>query len=249
MQLILSHLRRACDTYKLIEDGDKIAVGVSGGKDSLVLLKALKELTRFSPNKFEVIAITIDMFSGKSDFSEISEWCAKNDIPHHIISSDIYSIVFEIRKEKSPCSLCSKLRRGMLCSSAKELGCNKLALGHTADDVVDTFFLSLLYEGRLNTILPKSYMSRSDITLIRPLILTKECDIKSVAKSLPVKKSGCPVDKHTQREYVRKLIHNVKKDIPDASESIFRAITSPERYGLFDKVERTIVDRNKDSDG
>jgi len=235
MQLILSHLRRACEQYNLIDDGDKIAVGVSGGKDSLVLLKTLKMFSKFSPKKFEIIGISVDMFNGKSDFSKISQWCKENEIEYHVINSDIYEIVFEIRKEKSPCSLCSKLRRGILCSEIKKLGCNKLALGHTADDLVDTFFLSLFYEGRISTIKPKSFMSRTGITVIRPLILMDEKDIILEANSLPVIKNLCPEDKYTKREFVRNYINNVNEDIPKAKEMVFSAIINTEKYNLLDK--------------
>ena len=143
MQRILSSLRRACDEYNLIEDGDKIAVGISGGKDSLVLLKAMALFSRFSPKKFTVVGITIDMFDGKSDFTEIKKMCDEINCEYHIVNSQIYDIVFNERKESNPCSLCSKLRRGMLNTKALELGCNKLALGHTADDLTHTFLLSL----------------------------------------------------------------------------------------------------------
>ncbi|MGN0961367.1 MAG: tRNA 2-thiocytidine biosynthesis TtcA family protein [Christensenellales bacterium] len=236
MQRILSHLRRAIDEYKLIEDGDKIAVGVSGGKDSLVLLKALSLYSRFSKEKFEIVAITIDMFSGKSDFSQIAQFCKELGVEYHIVNSDIYQIVFEERKESNPCSLCAKLRRGMLNTTALSLGCNKLALGHSADDVIHTFLLSLIYEGRLSSFLPKTYLDRTGMTVIRPLILTDEKDIISVAKSLPVKKSDCTVDKHTQREYMKDLVKHIQKDIPFAKDRIFSAITHPERYNLFDKA-------------
>lgn len=236
MQRILSHMRRAIDEYNLIEDGDRIAVGVSGGKDSLVLLKALSIYSRFAPYKFEIIAITIDMFGGKSDFSQISQLCEELNIEYHIINSDIYQIVFEERKESNPCSLCAKLRRGMLNTTAIDLKCNKLALGHSSDDVIHTFLLSMFFEGRLSSFLPKLYMDRTGMTVIRPLILTDEKDIKSVAKTLPVKKSECPVDKHTKREYVKELIKDIQKEIPFAKDRIFSAITHPERYNLFDKA-------------
>lgn len=236
MQRILSTLRRACDEYKLIEDGDKIAVGVSGGKDSLVLLKALKMYSRFSKEKFSIVAITIDMFGGKSDFSQIADFCKELDVEYHIINSDIYQIVFEERKESNPCSLCAKLRRGMLNTTALSLGCNKLALGHSSDDVVHTFLLSLIFEGRLSSFLPKLYMDRTGMTVIRPLILTDERDIISVAKTLPVKKSDCTVDKHTKREYMKDILRDIHKEVPFAKDRIFSAITHPERYNLFDKA-------------
>ncbi|MBE5738570.1 MAG: tRNA 2-thiocytidine(32) synthetase TtcA [Clostridiales bacterium] len=236
MQKVLSHLRRAVEEYNLIEDGDKIAVGVSGGKDSLVLLKALANYAIFSPKKFSIVAITIDMFAGKSDFSEIQKLCDEIGCEYHIFPSDIYEIVFVERKESNPCSLCAKLRRGMLNTKAIELGCNKLALGHSADDVIHTFLLSLFYEGRLSTFLPKLYMDRTGMTVIRPLILTDEKYIKSVAKSLPVQKSKCPVDRLTKREYVKDVIKDIQKEIPFVKDRIFSALTHPERYNLFDRA-------------
>ena len=232
MQRVLSFLRRACDQYNLIDDGDKIAVGVSGGKDSLALLKALKDYSRFSPKKFSVVGITIDMFNDNS-FGKIADFCKENDIEYHVVPSNIYEIVFNERKEKNPCSLCSKLRRGMLNTTAIKLGCNKLALGHSADDLVHTFMLSLFYEGRLSTFSPKSYLDRTGITVIRPLTLCDEKYIISASKNLPVTKSKCPVDKHTQREYVKDLLKHIKQEIPFAQDRIFGALTHPERNNLF----------------
>ncbi len=245
MQRILSIMRRACDQYKLIDDGDKIAVGISGGKDSLVLLKALSLYQRFSKQKFTLVAITIDMFDGKSDFGEISKFCESLGCEYHIVESEIYKIVFEGRQESSPCSLCAKMRRGMLNSKALELGCNKLALGHSADDVTHTFMLSLFFEGRLSSFLPKVYMDRTGLTVIRPLVLTEEKFIISQAKHLPVKKSNCPVDKLTKREYVKQLLIDLSADIPTIKEMIFSAISHPERYNLFDKAYGEYVTYNQ----
>ena len=230
-QKILSSLRRAIDSYNLINDGDRIAVGVSGGKDSLVLLEALHNYSKFAPYKFEVVGITIDMF-GDSDFNKIKEFCKENNIEYHIIPSDIYKIVFEERKEKSPCSLCSKLRRGMLNTTAIELKCNKLALGHSMDDAIHTFLLSLCYEGRISTLSPMSYLDRTGITVIRPLFLTDERDIIGASHTLPIVKSKCPVDKLTKREYVKDIIKFIQQEIPFVKERIFGAITSPERVNL-----------------
>ena len=234
MQKVLSFLRRACDQYNLIQNGDKIAVGVSGGKDSLVLLKALKDYSRFSPQKFEIVGITIDMFNDNS-FQNIADFCKKENIEYHVVPSNIYEIVFNERKEKNPCSRCSKLRRGMLNTTAISLGCNKLALGHSADDLTHTFLLSLFYEGRLSTFSPKSYLDRTGITVIRPLILCDEKHIISASKNLPVTPSKCPVDKHTQREYVKDLLKHIKQEIPFAQDRIFSALTHPERNNLIDE--------------
>ena len=239
MQKILSLMRHAIDKYKLINDGDKIAVGISGGKDSLILAKALKQYSKFSKEKFSIVGITIDMFNNGPN-PNIVEFCEKEEIEYHVIPSNIYETVFNIRKEKNPCSLCSKLRRGMLVSAAKEFNCNKLALGHTADDVIHTFFLSMIYEGRLSSFAPLSYLDRTDMYVIRPLILTDEKWIIKEAKNIPVEKSKCPMDKTSKREEVKKLIEELEIKIPISKERIFRAITSPESYNLFDKFEKDI---------
>lgn len=224
-------MRRAIESYNLIQAGDRIAVGVSGGKDSMVLLSALKAYSRFAPTPFEVVGITIDMFNN-GGFDTIKEYCKEHDIEYHVVPSDIYKIVFEERKEKNPCSLCSKLRRGMLNTKAIELNCNKLALGHSADDMVHTFLLSLFYEGRLSTLSPFSYLDRTGITVIRPLILTDERDIISASKKGPIVKSNCPVDKRTKREYTKDVIKMIQKEIPFVKDRIFGAITHPERANL-----------------
>ena len=234
MKKILSLMRRAIADYDLIQDGDKIAVGVSGGKDSLALLLALKQYSIFSKEKFEVVGITIDNYQD-SDFSKIESWAKENNIEYHIVRSDINEIIFNERKEKNPCSLCSKLRRGMLNTKALELGCNKLALGHTYEDIVSTFCLSLIYEGRLSTIIPATYLTRTGMTVIRPLIYVTEKYTKGAGKNLPVFKSNCPADKKTQREFMNDMIKELCKKIPFAKDRIFGAITSPDRYNLYDK--------------
>lgn len=233
MQKILSKLRRAITDYDMIQDGDKIAVGVSGGKDSLVLLAALANYKIFSPQKFELIAISIDLTRGKTDFSKIKQLCQKFNVEYHVVESDIREIIFDERKEKNPCSLCSKMRRGILNSKAIELGCNKIALGHHADDLIETLFLSMFYEGRLSTFQPVSYMDKSKITLIRPLIYEDERTIRGYAKNLPIVYNDCPADKHTRREYIKNVIKNIQKDIPFVKDRIFGAITNPDRTNLF----------------
>ena len=246
-QKILSTVRKAVDGYSLIQEGDKIAVAVSGGKDSLVMLEALHNYTKFAPYKFEIVAITIDAFYN-SNFEKIAEYCKERNIEYHIVPSDIYKIVFEERKEKSPCSLCSKLRRGMLNSTAIELGCNKLALGHSMDDVIHTFLLSLCYEGRINTIPPSSYLDRTGITVIRPLYLTDERDIIAASHHLPILKSKCPVDKLTKREYTKDIIKFVQQEIPEIKERMFTAITNPDRVNLPPQIKNTRYDKNKKND-
>lgn len=233
MRKILSSVRCACDKYNLIEKNDRIAVGISGGKDSLVLLKALQLYQKFSKNNYKIVAITIDVFNRPNNFEKIKIFCEEQEIEYHIIPSNIYDIVFVDRKEKSPCSLCSKLRRGMLNTVAINFNCNKIALGHSADDMLQTFFLSMFYEGRLSTFKPKTYLSRTDITIIRPLILTEEKDIIKASKNLPILQSDCPINKHTEREHMKNILNTISSEIPSAKNRLFDAITNPQRYNLF----------------
>lgn len=235
MQKILSGMRRACTDLSLILDGDSIAVGVSGGKDSMALLAALAAYRRFSPQKFSLTAVTVDMGLG-ADYAQIREYCTGIDVPYVIENTDIGDVIFNVRKEKSPCSLCSKMRRGALASVMTRLNCNKLALGHHADDLAETFLLSLFYEGRLSTFAPKAYMSRSGVTVIRPLIYISEADVSALARdiNLPVVKNPCPADKHTRREYVKNLIKSINHDIPIAKERMISALIHPERNNLWE---------------
>lgn len=241
-QKMLSVMRKGITKYKLIKDGDKIAVGVSGGKDSVTLLKLLAEYKRFSPEKFDLIAITIDLnFSDSpTDFSPIEQLCKSLNVEYFIEKTEIGTVVFDIRKETNPCALCSKMRKGALNNLAKEKGCNKIALGHHADDLTDTMMLSLLYEGRLSTFAPKSYLDKMDLTLIRPMIMMRELEVSSYAKTLPVVKSCCPANKKTKREYVKSLISDIGKEIPNVRDMLFTALTHPERYNLFDKFEKDV---------
>ena len=228
MRRILSHVRAAVDDYKMIEDGDRIAVGISGGKDSLMLLKALCELRRFYPAKFEIIALTLDMRFGNEvgDFSRIREFCRENDVEYVIKSTDLYEIIFNIRKEKSPCSLCARMRRGILHDTAKELGCNKIALGHHLDDAAETFMMNLLIESRVGCFAPVTYLSRRDITMIRPLIYVREREVERVAErlSLPVVESKCPANENTKREDAKNLLKSLSEEYGDVPEKIVGAI-------------------------
>ena len=239
-QQMLSGLRKAITTYKLIKDGDKIAVGLSGGKDSLTLLKLLAEYKKFSPEKFELIAITIDLSfaNQKKDFSELKDFCKSLGVEYYIEPTEIGTIVFDVRKEQSPCALCAKMRRGALNSKAKELGFNKVALGHHADDLIETMLLSLFYEGRLSTFAPKTYLDRTDITIIRPMMFLEESSVIAYSKDLPVFESCCPANDKTKREYVKNVIKTISKDVPNIREMMFTALTHPERYNLFDKFEK-----------
>ena len=241
-QKMLSVMRKGITKYNMIKDGDKIAVGVSGGKDSVTLLKLLAEYRRFSPERFDLVAITVDLsFSERdADFSPIKKLCDELSVEYLIEKTDIGKIVFDVRKETNPCALCSKMRKGALNSLAKEKGCNKIALGHHADDMIDTFLLSLFYEGRLSTFAPKSYLDKMDLTLIRPMIMIRESDVKTYSKNLPIVDSCCPANKFTKREYVKSVVKDIAKEIPNVREIMFTAITHPERYNLFDRFESEI---------
>ena len=233
MQKIQGKVRKALEQYKMIEDGDKIAIGLSGGKDSLTLLKAMAALRRYYDKQFDLVAITVDMHNGESDFSQITEFCNSLGVEHVIVPSQIYDILFEIRKEKNPCSLCARLRRAILAETAKSLGCNKVALGHHANDLVETFFLSLFYESRLSTFLPVTHLDRTDILIIRPMILVWEKEIISNSRDFPVFYNDCPADKNTQREFIKGLLQSIAPNIHQVHEHILSAITHPERNHLF----------------
>lgn len=226
MQKMLSHLRRCVDEYRMIQAGDRIAVGVSGGKDSLVLLRTLAELRRFYPVPFEVVAITLDMGYEGADFSPIAKLCEEIEVEYIVKPTNIKEVVFDIRNEKNPCALCAKLRRGSLNDAAKENGCNKVALGHHFDDAVETFMLSLFYEGRLSCFLPVTYLDRTDLYVIRPMLYMTEREVINFAKrqELPVCKSGCPVDKETKREDIKNLIRTLEHDYHDLRQHIFGAM-------------------------
>ena len=226
MQKMLSHLRRCVDEYRMIQAGDRIAIGVSGGKDSLVLLRTLAELRRFYPVPFEVVAITLDMGYENADFSPIAKMCEEIGVEYIVKPTNIKEVVFDIRNEKNPCALCAKLRRGSLNDAAKENGCNKVALGHHFDDAVETFMLSLFYEGRLSCFLPVTYLDRTDLHVIRPMLYMTEREVINFAnrQNLPICKSGCPVDKETKREDIKQLIRTLEHDYHDLREHIFGAM-------------------------
>ncbi|MBQ9161870.1 MAG: tRNA 2-thiocytidine(32) synthetase TtcA [Clostridia bacterium] len=235
---ILSYTRRAVDDYKMINEGDKIAVGVSAGKDSLTLLCALAALKRFYPAKFELEAITVDMgFEGGADFSGIARLCSELDVPYTVVPSDIAKIVFDIRKEPNPCSLCAKLRRGALNNAAKERGCTTVALGHHWDDAVETFMLNLFFEGRIGCFSPVTYLSRVDLTVIRPMIYMPEKTVSAFARQaeLPVIKSSCPADKSTEREQIKALLQEYEHRDPryrGLRNRIFNAMQKAEIDGF-----------------
>lgn len=237
MRRILSRTRAAVDDYKMIQPGDKIAVGVSGGKDSLMLLKALCELKRFYSAEFTVVAITLDMrFENKDgDFSAVKEMCDQYGVEYVVKPTDLYEIIFNIRKESNPCALCSRMRRGILHDTAKELGCNKIALGHHLDDAAETFMMNLLIESRVGCFAPVTYLSRRDITMIRPLVYVREREVTAAAErlNLPVVESKCPANEHTKREDVKILLQELSKQYGDVPEKIVGAMQrgSIDRWG------------------
>lgn len=226
MQKILGYMRKAIDEYNMIEDGDKIAVALSGGKDSFTLLLGLKNLQRFYPKKFDIIGVTINPGFEFFDSSLIKDFCDKLDVPFFEEHSHAQEIVFEIRKEKNPCSLCANLRRGALNTVAKREGCNKIALGHNEEDVLETFLLNLFYAGSIGTFSPKSYMNKSEITLIRPLIYAPEKYIQNFVKrnNIEVMSKACPMDGNSKREDMKKLIQSFYKDLPHIRSNLYGAI-------------------------
>ena len=225
MQKMIGLVRRCVEDYNMIASGDRIGVGVSGGKDSMALLVFLAELQKYNHNPFSIEAITIDMGLGM-DFSEIEKLCDNLQVPYHLIKTEIGPIIFDHRKEKNPCSMCSKMRRGALNQALLDLGLNKLALGHHYDDAVETFMMSLIYEGRISCFQPVTDLDRTGIVQIRPMLYLHERTIDSFVerKGLPVMQNRCPVDKYTKREEIKQLIYNLSATYPDLKERIFGAM-------------------------
>lgn len=226
LQRVLSEVRKAVDDYRMIAEGDKIAFGISGGKDSLTLLYALSSLRRFYPHPFELVAVTVDLGFANLDLSEIKKLCEKLEVPYTVVKTQIGQIVFEQRQENNPCALCAKMRKGALNEAMKQLGCNKIAYAHHMDDVVETMMLSLLYEGRFHTFSPVTYLDDTGLTVIRPLIYMKEADVIGFVRKyeVPVVKSPCPADGHTKREYVKQLLKQLNTENPGVKQRMFTAI-------------------------
>lgn len=235
LQKLLSLTRKAVDEFQLIDPGDKIAVGVSGGKDSLAMLYALHGLMRFYPNPFTIEVITVDLGHPGFHPEKIRELCDTLGVPFTLVKTEIAPIIFQERKESNPCSLCAKMRKGALNTAAKELGCNKVAYAHHKDDVVETMLLSLIYEGRFHTFSPKTYLDRMDLTVIRPLLFVDEADVIGFKNKyqLPVEKSPCPVDGYTKRQYAKELLHDIAKENPGTKERMFRAILNSTINGWY----------------
>lgn len=237
LQRLLSLTRQAVDDYALIDSGDKIAVGISGGKDSLTLLYALHGLKRFYPNEFELSAITVDLGFENFDLSPVRSLCSELSVPFTVVPTDIGKILFETRKESNPCALCAKMRKGALNETAKQMGCNKIAYAHHRDDLIETMLLSLIYEGRFYAFSPKTFLDRTELTVIRPMIYVSEADVIGFKNrfSLPVCKNPCPVDGKTKREYVKQLTKQLNLQAPGVKERLFHAITERNIEGWPDK--------------
>ena len=232
MQHILGLVRRCVEDYHMIEAGETVAVGVSGGKDSLLTLTALAQLRKFYPKPFRVEAITLETGMPGMDFAPVADYCEGLNVPYTRISVPVYDIVFQERKEKNPCSLCAKLRRGSLHTALTERGIHKIALGHHYDDAVETLLMNLLFEGRIGCFQPVTYLDRTDMTQIRPLLYCQEADIRRMAErlSLPVVKNTCPMDGHSRRQEVKELIADLERRYPGLKKKLFGAV---QRYPLY----------------
>ena len=226
LQKLLSYTRRAVDDYHMIEDGDVIAVGISGGKDSLALLYALHGLKRFYPKKFQLHAISVHLGFPDLHLEPIAQLCKELEVPYTIVPTQIQEIIFEDRQETNPCSLCAKMRKGALNEAALAAGCNKIAYAHHKDDIVETMLLSLIFEGRFHSFSPYTYLDRTHLTVIRPLMYVEEKEIIGFRNkySLPVQKNPCPMDGYSKREYAKELIRRLEKDHEHVKNRMFSAI-------------------------
>lgn len=233
LQQLLSYTRKAVDDYQMIEEGDKIAIGVSGGKDSLTLLYALKGLQRFYPKHFELTAVTVNLGFEGFDLTAVKQLCEELEVPYHVIDTEIADIIFRVRKEAHPCSLCAKMRKGALNTAVKELGCNKVAYAHHRDDIIETMLLSLLFEGRFYAFSPKTFLDRMQLTVIRPMMYVPEVDVIGFRNKyqLPVAKNPCPADGATKREYAKQLVRQLNIDHPGVKDRMFHAIVTGNMEG------------------
>ena len=235
MQMMMSHMRSAMEKYNMVEDGDRIAVGLSGGKDSTAMLVALANMRRFYPKKYELVAISLDpCFGGvQTDFSPLEKLCEELDVEYIIKRTELGKIIFEVRQEKNPCSLCAKMRRGALHDAAKAAGCNKVALGHHMDDAAETFMMNLLNGGYIGCFSPVTYLSRKDIHVIRPMIFCRESEPARIVRrmELPVVKSRCPADGVTERESMKALLTGFEKKYGDIRSKIITALQNKEIDG------------------
>lgn len=239
MKQVLGCIRRADEKYDLIHEGDRICVGVSGGKDSLLLMYGLKLYQLFSKKKYEFCAVMLDLGLVEQDTSGIEAFAREHDIDFEVRKTDIGDVVFNVRKEKNPCAMCAKMRRGALNDIAVSKGCNLVALGHNREDVLETFLLSLFFESRLNTFAPITYLGRTGITVIRPLVFFPEKDAIAAAKrlDLPVLRANCPVAGSTKREDMRILLQDLRKVVPDVETRLMKAIVDTHKYGMWDRMK------------
>ena len=235
MKTVLGCIRKADTDFDMIMPGDRIAVGVSGGKDSLLLLYALSLYRKFSGKDFTLLAITLKMGLEPFDVEPIRALCETIDVPYKVIETEIAHVIFDIRKETNPCALCAKMRRGALNDAAIAEGCNKIALGHHRDDVIETLLMSLIFEGRLHTFHPNTYLSRKKVTVIRPMVYVPEKHVIHMTKvlSLPVVHNPCPADKHTKREEIKELIKSLTKAYPHLKDYMLSALQNTDQYGLW----------------
>jgi tRNA(Ile)-lysidine synthase TilS/MesJ len=226
MKRMLSLTRKAVQDYDMISEGDRVCVGISGGKDSMALLTVLAGLRRFYPKKFELCALSVSTGFEGMDFAPVAEYCKKLDVEYKVIETQIKEIVFDIRNEKNPCALCANLRRGALNDNARKMGCNVVALGHHRDDVIETAFLSLSYEGRFYCFSPKTYLERSQVTVIRPFLFIDEYEVKNLAKfaEFPIVTNPCPMDRTSKRAEVKELLSELTQKNPDFKMNIFGAV-------------------------
>lgn len=238
LQQLLSYTRKAVDDYQMIDEGDHIAVGISGGKDSLTLLYALHGLKRFYPKKFTLSAITVNLGYEKFDTDPLRALCEELEVPYKVVDTEIAHILFEERKESNPCSLCAKMRKGALNDAVKEMGCNKVAYAHHKDDIIETMLLSLIFEGRFHSFSPKTYLDRMDLTVIRPMMYVDEMDVIGFQHkyNLPVAKSRCPIDGFTKREYAKDLVKQLNQEHPGARNRMFTAILNGNISGWPERI-------------
>ncbi len=239
LQQLLSYTRKAVDEYQMIEEGDHIAVGISGGKDSLTLLYALQGLRRFYPKHFKLSAVTVDLGYDKCDFTPVSSLCRQLDVPYHIVKTEIARLLFDERKEPNPCSLCAKMRKGALNQAVKKIGCNKVAYAHHKDDMIETMLLSMLFEGRFYSFSPRTYLDRMDLTVIRPMMFVDEAEVIGFQNkySLPIVKSRCPIDGYTKRQYAKELVQQLNREHHGVKQRMFTAILNGNIKGW---PERTV---------
>lgn len=233
LQQVLSYVRRAVDDYHMIDEGDRIAVGISGGKDSLTLLYALNGLRRFYPLHFDIHGVTVDLGFENLKLDRIRELCASMGVEYTVVKTDIAQVIFEERKEENPCSLCAKMRKGALNQAIRDAGYNKIAYAHHKDDVVETMLMSLIFEGRFHTFAPVTYLDRMELTVLRPLMYMNEADVIGFVHKydVPVVKSPCPADGYTKREYVKNLLRSLNLENPGVKERMFTAIVNSNLKG------------------